>query len=214
MVTHATFPTQPDFPSDHLSGASSALRGSARDRALQLVERCGGGREYHGTWKVCCPAHNDRHPSLGIGYDLDRVLLHCYVGCEPVDILSRLGLTWQDLFDDGLDHRPPPKCAKQLGPRIPEPPGDPTPDNIALQLALEIIVDDVSVLHIEACQELFRRMAQSPLMRLWIEQQLRRHQLDPALVWRIVPLPLPSSTGGLRMVALQPSSHNTDRGAA
>jgi hypothetical protein len=190
------------------------LRGSARDRALHLVERCGGGREFHGRWTVCCPAHDDRHPSLGISYDLDRVVLHCYAGCEAVDILSRLGLTWQDLFDDGRDHRPPPKRKKHLGPRIPEPPGGPTSDNLSIQLALELIIDDCSLLQVEACQDLFRRMATDPLTRLWIEQQLRHHQLDPALVWRVVQPAPTAPTGGLRMVTVNSPPHHTAGGAA
>src|SRR5262245_21449918 len=167
---------------------SPCLRGSARDRAEAIVERCGGGREFHGRWKVRCPAHDDRHPSLTISYDLDRVLLHCYVGCDPSDILYQHGLQWADLFGDGRDHKSPPKRPKHLGPRIPAPPGGPTSDHMSLQLALELIINDCSLLEVEACQELLRRLAQAPLMRLWIEQQLRRHQLDPALVWRIVGL--------------------------
>jgi hypothetical protein len=181
---------------------------------VQLVERCGGGREFHGKWKVCCPAHNDHRPSLTIAYDLDRVLLHCYVGCDPVDILHQLGVRWTDLFDDGRDHRLPPKRARHLGPRIPEPPGGPTEDTIALQLALELLIDDCALLQVEGCQELLRRMAQDPLMRLWIEQQLRRHQLDPALVWRVVERAPASPTGGLRMVAVNSPPRHTEGGAA
>jgi hypothetical protein len=69
-------------------------------------------------------------------------------------------------------------------------------------------------LEVEACQELFRRLGQDPLMKLWIEQQLRHHRLDPALVWRIVGLAQTPTTGGLRTVAIPPRPHNTDDGGA
>jgi hypothetical protein len=196
------------------TGASPSLRGSARDRALHIVERCGGGREHQGQWAVHCPAHDDRDPSLAIGYDGTRVLLTCRVHCETSHILAQLNLTWRDLFDDGRDHPPPPKRAKHLGPHIPEPPCGPTADGIALQVALELIIDDVSLLHVEGCQELFRRMATDPLMRLWIDQQLRRHQLDPTLVWRVVQVAEAPTTGGLRMVAVNTPPHRKEGGAA
>jgi hypothetical protein len=64
-----------------------------------------------------------------------------------------------------------------------------------------------------ACQDLFRRMAQSPLMKLWIEQQLRRHRLDPALVWRIVQPTETSPTGGLRTHLVNPSPRQREGGA-
>jgi hypothetical protein len=40
-------------------------------------------------------------------------------------------------------------------------------------------------------------------MRLWINQQLRRHHLDPATVWRIVQAP--SSTSRLHTVFISPA---------
>jgi hypothetical protein len=55
------------------------------------------------------------------------------------------------------------------------------------------------------CQDLFRRMAESPLMKLWIEQQLWRHRLTPALVWKAVGAsPTPTTVGGLRTLSTPP----------
>ena len=73
---------------------------------------------------------------------------------------------------------------------------------MALQVALEIIIDDCKLLEVEACQALFRQAATDPLTRLWIAQQLRRHHLDPETVWRIVAAPTPRVTGGLRTFAV------------
>jgi hypothetical protein len=68
-------------------------------------------------------------------------------------------------------------------------------------------------LEVEAVQDLFRRLAESPLQKLWIDQQLRRHQLDPALVWKAVGLPAAPTTSGLRKVTVSSPPRSTEGGA-
>ena len=44
---------------------------------------------------ACCPAHEDRNPSLSITQGKDRLLVHCFAGCtqaEVIDALVVLGL--------------------------------------------------------------------------------------------------------------------------
>ncbi len=49
-----------------------------------------------------CPAHNDRtNPSLSLRAENSKLLLHCFAGCQPEDIVSKVGLGMQDLFADG-----------------------------------------------------------------------------------------------------------------
>ena len=60
-----------------------------------------------GAWMACCPAHNDRNPSMRIADKGDRILLHCYAGCAPQSILAALGMTYSDLFADDNDHWTP-----------------------------------------------------------------------------------------------------------
>lgn len=49
-------------------------------------------------WLACCPAHNDRNPSLAVSEGKDgRVLLHCHAGCKYEAIVSALGLQPSDL---------------------------------------------------------------------------------------------------------------------
>jgi hypothetical protein len=55
-------------------------------------------------------------------------------------------------------------------------------------------------------QVLFRQAADEPLLRLWIEQQLWRHHLEPALVWSIVQATPRTVTAGLRTFRITPSS--------
>lgn len=53
-------------------------------------------------WLACCPAHNDRDPSLAIAFGEEgRLLLHCHAGCSATDVFSAIGLTWDDLFPEG-----------------------------------------------------------------------------------------------------------------
>lgn len=50
-------------------------------------------------WKACCPAHDDKTPSLAISETSDgTVLLRCWVGCNAKDIVTAIGLELRDLF--------------------------------------------------------------------------------------------------------------------
>jgi hypothetical protein len=71
---------------------------------LQRAKQTGPGR-----WIACCPAHDDRTPSLSIRELEDgRVLLHDFGGCETGDVLAAIGMQFSDLFDGPLSHRLPP----------------------------------------------------------------------------------------------------------
>ncbi len=51
-------------------------------------------------WVARCSSHGDKYPSLSIRVTDDRILMHCFSGCTPEDILAAVGLTWGDLFAD------------------------------------------------------------------------------------------------------------------
>jgi len=192
-------------PTIPAASAQRILSGSASERAEAIAQRCGGGRERHGTWSVCCPAHDDHHPSLTITPACDKVLVYCRAGCDAQAVLHAIGLAWRDLFADDLPPVSLPKRPTPIGPRIPEPPGGPTRQNIALQIALEWIIDDCKLLEVEAVKALFRKAAADSLTNLWITQQLRRHHLDPASVWRIVQTPASTSTSDIRTFLVTPA---------
>lgn len=64
---------------------------------LDKVQSKGGDR-----YVACCPAHEDSDPSLTLAETKDgRILIHCFAGCAPIDILNAIGLTMSDLFPDG-----------------------------------------------------------------------------------------------------------------
>ena len=53
----------------------------------------------NGSWTACCPAHEDKGPSLAIREaDDGRVLLHCFAGCPTINVLGAVGMDMSDLF--------------------------------------------------------------------------------------------------------------------
>lgn len=58
-------------------------------------------------WSARCPAHDDKSPSLSIREaDDGRLLLHCFGGCSPHDVVGALGIELGDLFPrEATDHR-------------------------------------------------------------------------------------------------------------
>jgi hypothetical protein len=52
-----------------------------------------------GQWSACCPAHEDRRPSLSVRETPEgAVLLFCFSGCGPEAVVAALGLQLGDLF--------------------------------------------------------------------------------------------------------------------
>lgn len=47
--------------------------------------------KWHGAYALChCPAHDDRKPSLSIRQGHKGILVHCFAGCEPHDLLREI----------------------------------------------------------------------------------------------------------------------------
>lgn len=52
-----------------------------------------------GQWLACCPAHEDKSPSMTVAEDADgRVLVHCFAGCGVAEILQAVSLDFSALF--------------------------------------------------------------------------------------------------------------------
>ncbi len=71
---------------------------------LHKVKKTGSGK-----YLACCPAHDDKRPSMSIAQLTDgRVLLHCFAGCSTDEMLGSMGLKFPDLFPEKLaDHMRP-----------------------------------------------------------------------------------------------------------
>ena len=55
-----------------------------------------GEKQYQCT----CSAHNDSKPSLSITEEDNKILIHCFAGCDTKDILRAVGLQEKDLFNN------------------------------------------------------------------------------------------------------------------
>lgn len=65
---------------------------------LSKVKRTGRDK-----WAACCPSHEDKTPSLVIrSLDDGRILLHCFGGCEALDVVEAMGLSMSELFPERL----------------------------------------------------------------------------------------------------------------
>jgi hypothetical protein len=75
-------------------------------KAADIVKALGGKMRTRSAGLACCPAHEDRSPSLSIADGEDgKILIRCFAGCEQVAVvaaLRRLGL-WPERTSD-----PPP----------------------------------------------------------------------------------------------------------
>ena len=58
------------------------------------------------SYQVRCVAHKDDKSSLTISEENNKILLHCHAGCDTKDILSRIGLTEKDLFNNEPKEKP------------------------------------------------------------------------------------------------------------
>ena len=66
---------------------------------LDRLEKVTGSK---GKWMACCPAHQNKSPSLAVTEADDRVLVHCFSGCDTQDVTAAIGLNVADLFYNKL----------------------------------------------------------------------------------------------------------------
>ena len=72
-----------------------------------------GGRKSGRGWIACCPAHDDRRPSLSIrDGDDGKLLVYCHAGCGQEDVIAALrarGL-WREKLSRSILRGAPVKC--------------------------------------------------------------------------------------------------------
>lgn len=115
---------------------------------LDKVKRTGNG-----TWLACCPAHEDRSPSMSIREVEDgRVLVHCFAGCSVEQILGAVGLEFDALF-------PPKPIEHAPAVRRPYPAAD----------VLEALALEMDVVAILACDMHSKKeISEESYKRLWL----------------------------------------------
>jgi hypothetical protein len=74
---------------------------SAETPLARVLARLPGARRSGNGWTARCPGHDDQHNSLSVREGADeRVILHCFAGCQFDAIVAALGLPVADLFAD------------------------------------------------------------------------------------------------------------------
>ena len=69
-----------------------------------LTDRNCDPKQNGNGWSACCPAHEDRRPSLSISEGDDgRALVRCHAGCTADAVCGALGLQARDLMPDAVD---------------------------------------------------------------------------------------------------------------
>lgn len=76
-------------------GAGS-VHGEANARIL--LDRLDGVQVQGKGWRSRCPACGGQSRKLSIAESGNRVLVHCFGGCEAVNVLSAVGLAWADIM--------------------------------------------------------------------------------------------------------------------
>jgi putative DNA primase/helicase len=65
----------------------------------QLLAKFGNFKKAGAGYLVHCPSHEDDRPSLSIGTgDNGAIVMYCHAGCEPAQILAKIGLQMKDLY--------------------------------------------------------------------------------------------------------------------
>lgn len=63
--------------------------------------------DFKSEFEACCPAHDDKSPSLRIAITLDnKVLMHCFASCHVDEICRACNIDVTDLFPDKGESRP------------------------------------------------------------------------------------------------------------
>ncbi len=72
---------------------------------MTFLSRLEGLRDHgHGQFVAKCPSHVDRSPSLSVKVEPDgTVLLHCFAGCTPLEVVNSVGMTLADLFPEPFE---------------------------------------------------------------------------------------------------------------
>ena len=72
-----------------------------RDKCVAFVNKLqkvkSVGRD---SWMACCPAHDDKNPSLKVDLKGEKILIKCWSGCDTESILGAVGMDFDDIFPD------------------------------------------------------------------------------------------------------------------
>ena len=61
---------------------------SSPNEFLSLLNKVKPGK--NNQYTACCPAHNDKNPSLSVKFEDGKILLNCFKGCSFDNILDTI----------------------------------------------------------------------------------------------------------------------------
>ena len=73
-----------------MSVSNSILRRNSLEETARRICDSRGGKWSGTKGMACCPAHEDRTPSLGVTLGRKAILFHCFAGCDQQSVLSAL----------------------------------------------------------------------------------------------------------------------------
>jgi len=82
---------------------------------LDCVQKSGNG------WRARCPACAGSSRKLSVAEREGRVLVHCFSGCQAIDVLQSVGLAWADIMpprhwpDSPEDRRNARRAIREVG---------------------------------------------------------------------------------------------------
>ncbi|HYD34382.1 MAG TPA: CHC2 zinc finger domain-containing protein [Methylophilaceae bacterium] len=81
------------------------------DKLLSRLDKV--KRTTNNSWLACCPAHDDRSPSLTLTDRDGRILIHCFAGCSTESVIGAIGLDWDDILPErAITHHQKPEQTK------------------------------------------------------------------------------------------------------
>ncbi len=86
----------------------------------------------NGQYVARCPCHDDKRASLSVAMGQNGIVLKCFAGCDYMDILERLGVSWKDMLtpeklQEMASQRKGAPPAKRSAPKPRTPPPSPVP---------------------------------------------------------------------------------------
>jgi hypothetical protein len=87
-----------------------------------VLDRLEGVKQRDESYQAQCPAHDDNEPSLSVAEGEDgRVLLKCFAGCKPEEVVEALDLEMKDLFERRNGHGGEGSCTSSRTTSIDQP---------------------------------------------------------------------------------------------
>ena len=74
-----------------------------------ILPRLDNKKSYREGWRADCPArqHKSRNTLWISERDDGSIGMHCFAGCEPLEVLHAIGLELRDLFPKSMEDRSP-----------------------------------------------------------------------------------------------------------